>query len=66
MIAKDHRRRGSRARALDVAITAKGSTALDRAEVELRKLEDDVLAGLSADERTQLRKLLAKALETAP
>lgn len=50
----------------NVAITAKGSAALDRAEGELRKLEDEVLAGLTADERTQLRKLLAKALETAP
>ena len=49
----------------NVAITAKGSAALDRAEGELRKLEDDVLAGLTADERTQLRKLLAKALETS-
>jgi DNA-binding MarR family transcriptional regulator len=49
----------------NVAITTKGSAALDRAEGELRKLEDDVLAGLTADERTQLRKLLAKALETS-
>jgi DNA-binding MarR family transcriptional regulator len=48
----------------NVAITAKGLAGLDRAESELRKLEDDVLAGLTADERTQLRKLLAKALET--
>lgn len=49
----------------NVALTPKGADALERAETELRKLEDEVLAGLSADERTQLRKLLAKALETA-
>jgi DNA-binding MarR family transcriptional regulator len=47
----------------NVAITATGSTALERAEAELRRLEDDALAGLTADEHAQLRKLLAKALE---
>ncbi len=47
----------------NVALTEKGNLALDRAETELRKLEDEVLAGLSADERTQLRKLMAKALD---
>jgi DNA-binding MarR family transcriptional regulator len=47
----------------NVAITDKGTTALERAETELRRLEDDALAGLTADERAQLRKLLAKALE---
>ena len=48
----------------NVAITEKGSAALERAETELRRLEDEALVGLSVDERTQLRRLLAKALET--
>jgi len=48
----------------NVAITEKGVAALERAEGELRRLEDEVLAGLSVDERTQLRRLLAKALES--
>jgi DNA-binding MarR family transcriptional regulator len=47
----------------NVALTEQGETALARAEVELRKLEDEVLSGLNADERTQLRRLLAKALD---
>ncbi len=48
----------------NVALTEKGTAALERAETELRRLEDEALSGLTADERTQLRKLLAKALET--
>jgi DNA-binding MarR family transcriptional regulator len=47
----------------NVALTEKGSQALERAEAELRRLEDEALAGLTADERTQLRKLVAKALD---
>jgi DNA-binding MarR family transcriptional regulator len=47
----------------NVGLTDKGATALERAETELRQLEDEVLSGLSADERTQLRRLLAKALD---
>ena len=47
----------------NVAITAAGNAAVDRAEAELRRVEDEALAGLTADERTQLRKLLAKALD---
>lgn len=50
----------------NVAITEAGITALDAAEREMRRIEDDVLAGLTADERAQLRKLLAKALDDAP
>jgi DNA-binding MarR family transcriptional regulator len=50
----------------NVAITTAGIVALDRAEAELRRVEDEVLAGLTADERAQLRKLLAKALDAAP
>ena len=48
----------------NVTLTARGAEALERAEGELRKLEDDVLGGLNADERTQLRRLVAKALGT--
>ncbi len=47
----------------NVALTEKGSTALERAETELRRLEDQVLSGLTADERAQLRKLMAKAVD---
>lgn len=47
----------------NVALTEKGSAALERAETELRRLEDEVLSGLTADERGQLRRLMAKALE---
>jgi DNA-binding MarR family transcriptional regulator len=47
----------------NVVMTEKGTAALERAEAELRRLEDEVLSGLNADERTQLRRLLAKALE---
>lgn len=50
----------------NVAITPAGTAALDRAEAELRRVEDEMLDGLTADERSQLRKLLAKALEAAP
>lgn len=50
----------------NVAITAAGVSALDRAEAELRRVEDEVLAGLSSEERAQLRRLLAKALEAPP
>jgi DNA-binding MarR family transcriptional regulator len=47
----------------NVAITETGVIALDRADEQLRKLEDEALTGLSADERGQLRRLLAKALD---
>ena len=49
----------------NVAITPDGLTALERAESELRRLEDEELGRLTADERAQLRRLLAKALEPA-
>lgn len=49
----------------NVAITEAGADALERAESELRKLEDETLGGLTTDERTQLRRLLAKALDTS-
>jgi DNA-binding MarR family transcriptional regulator len=47
----------------NVAITERGAAALERAETELRRLEDEALAGLTVEERTQLRRLLAKALD---
>jgi len=47
----------------NVAITEKGEAALERAETELRRLEDEALAGLSVEERAQLRRLLTKALD---
>jgi DNA-binding MarR family transcriptional regulator len=47
----------------NVALTEKGVGALEKAEAELRRLEDEVLSGLNADDRTQLRKLMAKALD---
>jgi len=50
----------------NVALTPAGNAALDRADTELRRIEDEVLGGLTTDERTQLRKLLAKALDSAP
>src|SRR6476619_5244031 len=47
----------------NVAITAAGRVALERAEIEMRRLEDEALASLTADERAHLRALLAKALQ---
>ena len=49
----------------NVVITRAGLLALERAERELLRLEEEVLSPLTADERAQLRRLLAKAL-TAP
>ena len=50
----------------NVTLTEKGTAALERAETELRRLEDEVLGALTADERAQLRKLMAKALDALP
>lgn len=47
----------------NVAITPAGTVALERAELEVRRLEDEALSGLTPEERAQLRKLLAKALD---
>jgi DNA-binding MarR family transcriptional regulator len=46
-----------------VAITPKGTKALEKAERELEAVADDVLGNLDASERTELHELLAKALE---
>jgi DNA-binding MarR family transcriptional regulator len=49
-----------------VEITDSGREALERAEQALDDLEEDVLEGLSAEERATLRELLAKALAGVP
>jgi DNA-binding MarR family transcriptional regulator len=46
-----------------VEITDEGLRAFDSAEKGIESVEDDVLALLSRDERVELQKLLAKALE---
>lgn len=48
-----------------VHITTKGRRALDRAERAQERVEEEVLATLSADERATLRELLARALSDA-
>jgi DNA-binding MarR family transcriptional regulator len=53
-------------RAHAVTITAKGRRTLARARTAASKAEDEVLGGLSADERGQLLKLMRRALEGAP
>jgi DNA-binding MarR family transcriptional regulator len=46
-----------------VELTAKGRTALERAEIAQGSVEDQVLGMLSAEERSVLQRLLARALE---
>jgi DNA-binding MarR family transcriptional regulator len=46
-----------------VTITSAGLEALERAEAAQGSIEDEILGGLSAGERGQLRRLLVKALE---
>jgi DNA-binding MarR family transcriptional regulator len=46
-----------------VNITPAGLDALERAEVAQGSIEDEILAGLSAVERAELRRLLLKSLE---
>ncbi len=50
----------------NVMVTSLGLAAIERAERELARLEDEVLSALTADERAQLRKLMAKALAAPP
>jgi DNA-binding MarR family transcriptional regulator len=45
-----------------VEMTAAGEKVLERAEVKLETLEDEVIGDLSDEERATLRELLAKAL----
>lgn len=49
-----------------VEITPQGREALAQAERARETLEDEVLGGLSPEERAQLRTLLARALEREP
>jgi DNA-binding MarR family transcriptional regulator len=49
-----------------VDITSAGLDALRRAELAQESLEDEVLAGLSGDERATLHSLLRRALERLP
>jgi DNA-binding MarR family transcriptional regulator len=53
-------------RAREIAITAKGRRTLQRARGLILQVEDEVLAGLSADERGELLALLRRALDSAP
>jgi MarR family transcriptional regulator, temperature-dependent positive regulator of motility len=46
-----------------VELTPAGRKALDRAEVKMETIEDEVLGALSPDERVTLRTLLIRALE---
>ena len=46
-----------------VEITDEGLRAFDSAEKGIESVEDEVLASLSRDERIELQKLLAKALD---
>jgi DNA-binding MarR family transcriptional regulator len=53
-------------RAREIMITPKGRRLLKRARGLITQVEDEVLAGLTADERRQLLELLRRALESAP
>jgi len=46
-----------------VEITEEGLRAFDNAEKGIESVEDDVLALLTRDERVELQKLLARALD---
>jgi len=64
-LARRRRRPGDR-RAWEVAITAKGRRALERARRLTLQVEDEVLGGLTPAERRQLLTLLRRALVSAP
>ncbi len=53
-------------RAREVAITPKGRRLLGRARGMLSRAENDVLGGLTTEERRELLTLLRRALESAP
>jgi MarR family transcriptional regulator, transcriptional regulator for hemolysin len=53
-------------RAREITITPKGRRLLQRARRMISETEDDVLAGLTAAQRSQLISLLRRALESAP
>jgi MarR family transcriptional regulator, transcriptional regulator for hemolysin len=53
-------------RAREVAITPKGRRRLQKARRLISQVEDEILAGLTADERRELLGLLRRALDSAP
>ena len=53
-------------RAREIAITPKGRRLLKRARGLISEVEDEILAGLTADERGELITLLRRALDSAP
>jgi DNA-binding MarR family transcriptional regulator len=60
------RRRLNDRRAWEVTITPQGRDTLHHAKQLARDVEDDLLNGLTADERDQLLALLRRALASAP
>ena len=53
-------------RAREIALTSKGRRLLQRARGLIAQVEDEVLAGLTAEERDELLTLLRRALVSAP
>jgi DNA-binding MarR family transcriptional regulator len=53
-------------RAREIAMTAKGHRALERSRRLISEVEDQVLGGLSGEERRELLTLLRRALDAAP
>jgi DNA-binding MarR family transcriptional regulator len=53
-------------RAREIAITPKGRRALERSRRLILEVEDQVLGGLTTEERRQLLTLLRRALDAAP
>jgi DNA-binding MarR family transcriptional regulator len=53
-------------RAREIAMTPKGRRLLQRSRQMILETEDEVLAGLTAEERGELLRLLRRALESAP
>ena len=53
-------------RAREIAITPKGRRLLQRARGLISQVEDEVLAGLTTDERRDLLTLLRRTLDSAP
>jgi DNA-binding MarR family transcriptional regulator len=60
------RRSATDRRAREIAITPKGSRLLQRSRRLISATEDEVLTGLTANERSELVTLLRRALESAP
>lgn len=64
-LAERRRRPGDR-RAWEVSITPTGRRTLERAKRLVAQVEDEVLGGLTAGDRSQLLTLLRRALASAP